>query len=94
MASSLSGKIETGDQSTRDRVHKFLDSVVLPKLRNRVQEKDDKRCEDVLQVLFAFITSCTELHGTFKELIKLISSEIIDGLCHIQVHLRTRAMNK
>lgn len=94
MASCLKEKIKAEDSITKGEVHKLLDSVILPKLRNRIQEKDDKRHEDILRVLLAFIVSCNELHGTLKALAKLLTDDIIDGLCDIQVHLRTRAMNR
>lgn len=92
MASSLRGKIGNSDRKTD--VHKLLDSVVLPKLRGGVHEKDDKRFEDLLRILYAFVDSCRDLHGTFKNLAKVLSTDIIEGLCDIQVHLRTRSMNR
>lgn len=94
MAACLSSKVELDNPSTKRSVHILLDTVILPKLRNRMYEKDDKRYEDLLAVLLAFITSCAEQHGTLKELGKLLSKEIVDGLGDIQVHLRTRAMNR
>lgn len=75
-------------------IHKFLDTIVLPKLRICIHEKDDKRFEDILCILFAFVNSSSDLHGTFNELQKIISLDIVEGLCNIQVHLRTRAMNR
>ncbi|ODM88633.1 Small subunit processome component 20 [Orchesella cincta] len=93
MSSTLHSKL-ADDPNIKADVHRLLDSVILPKLRRGVQQKEDKRYEDLLRVLHAFISSCHNLHGTFKELSKVLSEDIIEGFCDIQVHLRTRAMNK
>lgn len=68
--------------------------MIIPRLRGGIHHKDDGRFADFLQVYIAFIQNAKELHGTFKELDKVLNAEIIDALYDIQIHLRTRAMNK
>jgi hypothetical protein len=75
-------------------LHDFLDSVILARLRGGISHKDNNRFNDFLHVYLAFIKNGVELHGTFKELDKVLNVEIVEGLQDLQVHLKTRAMNK
>lgn len=78
----------------REEVNRFLDHMILPRLRGGIHHKDDGRFADFLQVYMAYILNAKELHGTFKELNKVLTPDIVEGLYDIQIHLRTRAMNK
>lgn len=72
----------------------FLDSVIIPRIRGGICHKEENRFSDFLQVFISFIKNGQDLHGTFKELDKVITPQIIEGLQDLQIHLRTRAMNK
>jgi len=93
VVSEVLGKPSLRDSDTKP-IREFLDSVILPRLRGGVSHKDHNRFSDFLQVYTSFISNCGDIHGTFKELGKVINSEITDGLQDLQIHLRTRAMNK
>jgi len=78
----------------KSEIRIFLDSIIIPRIRGGICHKEENRFSDFLQVFICFIQNGQALHGTFKELVKVVTPKIIEGLQDLQIHLRTRAMNK
>jgi len=81
-------------EENKEGIRRLVESVMLPRLKGGIQHKEEGRFFDFLHVLIAFGQKSASVHGTFKEVDKLLTPEIVEGLQDLQVHLRTRAMNK
>ena len=80
------------------KVHEFLETSVIPRLKGGVRSKSDAVFDNYLAACSVFAMHCHKFHGTLKGLHAIFQpsddQDILLELQDIQVSLKARAANK